>query len=317
MKTVCAPIFRDPIFDGAADPMVIYNRTTGTWQMFYTQRRANVESPGVAYCYGCAVGVAETIDGGNSWYYIGNLDLEFERGHNTFWAPEIMEWGGVYHMYVTYIRGVRFRFSGEARILHYTSDDLWDWTLQGPVSLDTDASVIDACTFPLPGGGVRLWYKHEGDHSHIYAADSMDGATWKSVGPVITDTSGEGPNVFELNGQYFMIVDVWDGQAVYRSKDLKNWERQAENILKLPGRRPEDGSIGLHADVVTHKGRGYIIYFTHPERTGDFRTLVNEGLPYGSVPYRYRRTSVQAAELTVANGWIACDRDRAFTMELD
>src|SRR5215831_12042126 len=33
-----APLFRDPIFDGAADPVVVYNREKKQWWMFYTQR---------------------------------------------------------------------------------------------------------------------------------------------------------------------------------------------------------------------------------------------------------------------------------------
>ena len=36
------PIFVDPVLDGAADPVVIRNRESGDWWMFYTNRRANV-----------------------------------------------------------------------------------------------------------------------------------------------------------------------------------------------------------------------------------------------------------------------------------
>ena len=45
-----APLFRDPLYDGAA----------------------------------------VSDDGGEYWYYRGALDLEFEFGHNTFWAPEVI-----------------------------------------------------------------------------------------------------------------------------------------------------------------------------------------------------------------------------------
>ena len=47
-----APLFRDPITDGAADPVLIWNRTEKNWWMLYTQRRANSETADVAYCYG-------------------------------------------------------------------------------------------------------------------------------------------------------------------------------------------------------------------------------------------------------------------------
>ena len=42
MRVAKAPLFRDPIHDGAADPMVIYNEQEKAWYMFYTNRRANV-----------------------------------------------------------------------------------------------------------------------------------------------------------------------------------------------------------------------------------------------------------------------------------
>ena len=38
------PVFRDPVFDGAADPVVIWNRQEEKWFMFYTNRRANADS---------------------------------------------------------------------------------------------------------------------------------------------------------------------------------------------------------------------------------------------------------------------------------
>ena len=43
MKTANAPLFKDPIHNGAADPVVIYNEETGTHYMLYTARRADVE----------------------------------------------------------------------------------------------------------------------------------------------------------------------------------------------------------------------------------------------------------------------------------
>ena len=36
-----APLFRDPVTDGAADPVLIWNREEKKWWMLYTQRRAN------------------------------------------------------------------------------------------------------------------------------------------------------------------------------------------------------------------------------------------------------------------------------------
>ena len=58
MRVAKAPLFRDPIHDGAADPMVIYNEQEKAWYMFYTNRRANVPTQGTNWCYGTRIGVA-------------------------------------------------------------------------------------------------------------------------------------------------------------------------------------------------------------------------------------------------------------------
>ncbi|GMK39198.1 hypothetical protein PCCS19_22520 [Paenibacillus sp. CCS19] len=44
-----------------------------------------------------------------------------------------------------------------------------------------------------------------------------------------------------------MIVDEWRGQGGFRFNDLDTWKRP---ILDKPGVREDDGTIGLHADVV-------------------------------------------------------------------
>ncbi len=57
--TAPAPLYRDPVTDGAADPVLIWNREEKCWWMLYTQRRANLEAAGVAYyCYGTPIGIA-------------------------------------------------------------------------------------------------------------------------------------------------------------------------------------------------------------------------------------------------------------------
>lgn len=36
MRQTPAPLYRDPIYDGAADPVMVYNRSEKNWWMFYT-----------------------------------------------------------------------------------------------------------------------------------------------------------------------------------------------------------------------------------------------------------------------------------------
>jgi hypothetical protein len=300
-----APLFRDPIHDGAADPVIVWNRDAEQWWMVYTNRRATAEGPGVAWVHGTDLGVAASPDG-RDWVYRGTLSgLDVEWGRNTYWAPEIHWQSGEYHMYVSYIRGVPAKWAGHDRhIVHYTSPDLLRWSFQSRLRLSSDR-VIDACVHELPDGRFRMWYKDEANGSHTYAADSEDLYEWEVVGPVLTERPHEGPNVFRFGGHYWMLVDEWRGQGVFRSGDLDHWERTGL-ILDQPGSREDDGGIGLHADVVVSGDDAYVFYFTHPGRhdgdTGD--------------SYETRRTSIQVARLRVVEGNLVCDRDEEFELEL-
>ncbi|NMO95159.1 family 43 glycosylhydrolase [Paenibacillus lemnae] len=294
-----APLFRDPIYDGAADPVVIWNRQAEEWWMIYTNRRATETGMGVAWVHGTDLGVASSKNGLN-WLYRGTLNgLEIEWGHNTFWAPEVIWHEGTYHMYVSYIQGVPDQWESHKRnILHYSSPDLLSWTYHSEVKLSSDR-VIDACVYRMPDGRFRMWYKDEDNGSATYAADSLNLHDWEVVGPVLTHRSHEGPNVFEFKGYYWMIVDEWRGQGVFRSTDLEQWERNGL-ILDKPGTREDDGTIGLHADVVVQDDNAYIFYFTHPERIGTYDPDQTYGM---------RRSSIQAARLDVVDGNLVCNRD--------
>ena len=68
------PLWRDPIFDGAADPTVIWDNRRKEWRIFYTQRRAKGSEalPGVSWCYGTAIATATSSDFGAHWKYRKN-----------------------------------------------------------------------------------------------------------------------------------------------------------------------------------------------------------------------------------------------------
>lgn len=305
-----APLFRDPIYDGAADPTIIWNHDERAWWLLYTNRRATVDSPGYAWVHGSDIGIASSHDGGQTWLYRGVLEgLKFERGHNTFWAPEVLWHAGMYHMYASYVPGIPTHWTGTRHIIHYTSTNLWDWKYESKLALSSDR-VIDACVFRMPTGQWRMWYKDETNNAHTYAADSDDLYTWKVVGPAITDCRHEGPNVFAWQGYYWMITDPWNGLGVYRSEDCLTWQRQ-ENILGTPGARTDDAVKGGHADVLVLNERAYVFYFTHPGRTTQHVETIA-----GVEPYSHRRTSIQVAELDCVNGIITCDRDKPFDIDL-
>jgi hypothetical protein len=305
-RTPPAPLYRDPVFDGAADPSLIWNDKERSWWIFYTNRRANAPDAqdGVRWCHGTDIGIASSSDGGLTWTYRGTArGLEFEAGRNTFWAPCLILHGGTYHMYVAYVRGVPEDWSGERHIVHYTSRDLLNWRYEAVVPLSSE-NVIDAYVYAKPSGGWKMWYKDEAHGSHIYGADSEDLFSWNVTGPVVTGSSQEGPAVFWWHGAYRMLVDRWQGMAVLCSGDLTNWIEQPGRILGAPGTRPDDADIGRHGEVVVQGDGAFLFYFTHPF-----------GPKEHTEPGKHR-SSLQVAKLEILDGQIVCDRDKPFSLEL-
>ena len=306
-KAADKPLFRDPVYDGAADPIVVWNKQEQKWFMFYTNRRANMNnSKGVDWVHGTPIGIAESMDG-SSWKYRGTANINYGSKDATYWAPDIVENNGIYHMFLTVVPGIFTDWSHPREIVHLTSSNLIDWKFVSKLSLASD-KVIDACTVKAPDGMWRMYYNNEKDHKSIYYAQSKDLNTWEDKGKVIGDRAGEGPKVFAWKGKYFMIVDNWNGQAVYSSNNMEDWRRQEHNILKEPGKGVDDGTNGLHADVVVNNGNAYIFYFTHPGRVAT---------PSGKLDnYETRRSSVQVGKLEYENGEIKCDRDKPVYINL-
>ncbi len=310
MRPAPHPVFRDPIYDGAADPTIVWNRDERNWWLLYTSRRANVDCRGVAWVHGTDIGIASSDDAGQTWRYRGILNgLEFEHGRNTFWAPEVLSYAGQYHMYVSYVPGVPHDWSGPRRIIHYTSTNLWDWQKQSILTLSSNF-VIDACVHALPAGGWRMWYKDEMNGSHVYAADSSDLFTWQPKGPVLTSHAQEGPNVFFWQGRYWLITDAWNGLETYSSPDAENWAFNG-TILASAGKRADDTWLGQHADVLVQGEQAYIFYFTHPQR-GEYLTLIAPEVE----PYSWRRSSLQVASLCLKGDKLQCERDVPFDFTL-
>lgn len=304
-----APLFRDPIYDGAADPVIIWNPFEKTWWLFYTCRRASSPGLGVSYMHGTDIGIASSEDGGATWVYRGTAKgLEYEKGRNTYWAPEIIEHENIFHMYVSYVRGIPMSWEYPRTILHYTSTDLWNWKLEGPIKLASDR-VIDACVIQLPDKSWKMWYKNERDNSYTYSAFSKDLYNWSPGRAEITDCPHEGPNVFWFKGYYWMLTDPWHGLGVYKSDDGESWVR-CPDILDRPGIRLDDGAIGAHADVLVNKEHAYVFYFTHPEVN-----VKERNDPKFVWEYRHRRSSIQVAELIYQDGILQCDRDQV-TLDL-
>ncbi|WP_231425181.1 family 43 glycosylhydrolase [Pedobacter sp. Leaf250] len=302
------PLYRDPIYDGAADPVVIWNKNEKKWFMFYTNRRANEKNlDGISWVHGTRIGIAESKDG-VKWNYRDTCDIQYRLTDYTHWAPEVIENKGTYHMYLTYVPGVFKDWRHPRYIVHLTSKNLINWKFESKLPLASDRC-IDACVFKLPGNqGWRMYYNNEMAGKSIFYADSKDLYHWEdSSKRIVGDKGCEGPKVFYWKNTYWMIVDNWKGLGVYSSTDLLNWKRQEKNILQEPGKGKDDGVMGGHCDVLVNNGRAYVYYFTHPGKTPENKGIDN---------YTTRRSSIQMAELKYNNGEISCDRDEPLNLKL-
>jgi len=306
-KIAAKPLFRDPVHDGAADPVLCWNHAERKWFMFYTNRRANVpNTPSVTWVHGTHIGIAESSDGGATWKYSGTANINYGQGEYSYWAPEVIEHDGTYHMYLTFVPGIFTDWSHPRDIIHLTSKDLLNWKYESTLKLSSNRS-IDACVIRLPNGTWRMWYNNELDHKSIYYADSPDLYKWKDRGKAMGERPGEGPKVFRWKGCYWMVVDVWKGLGVYKSDDCLNWTRQAKNLLEEPGKGPDDKVKGGHPDVVVSNNRAFLFYFTHPGRQNNTTK---------SSLYEQRRSSIQVVELKYKDGQLTCDRDKPTYIQL-
>ena len=296
------PLYRDPVYDGAADPVVVWNKRAKKWWIFYTNRRAtDTAATGVTWVHGTRIGIAESSDGGTTWTYrdTANINYRPQPGY-TFWAPDVVEDKGTYHMFLTYVPGVFTDWNHPRTIVHLTSPDLLNWQYQSTLPLATD-KVIDASVLHLPDGTWRLWYNNERDHKYTYYADSPDLEHWTDHGLALGER-GEGPKVFRWHGQYWLIIDPWKGLAAYHSPDLLHWTAQPTRLLEAPGPEADDQAIGGHADVVVSGQRAYLFYFTHPGRA--------PANPAPTTSVTARRSVIQVVELHYQNGQLTCDRSQ-------
>ncbi len=261
------PLFHDPVYDGAADPAIIYNKKEAKWYMFYTVRRASDSTAkGVTWVHGTRIGIAESTDGAH-WQYVDTTNIDYRRDSGyTFWAPGLIEANGLYHMYLTYVPGVFEDWNHPRTIVHLTSKDLRNWKYEAVLKLATD-KVIDAYVVKISDNVWRMFYNNEKDHKAIYYADSKDLYNWQDKGRALSDNiAGEGPIAFTWKGRRWLIVDNWKGMGVYASDDWLAWKRQEERLLEKPGTGKEDGVKGGHADVVISNDRAYLFYFVQPRK---------------------------------------------------
>ena len=309
------PLFRDPVYDGAADPVVIWNPLRKKWWMFYTNRRATqTELPGVSWVYKTPIGIAESADGAH-WDYAGtahfpNLPPECGGADATFWAPDVVRGDDQkWHMFLSIQPGVAEKWSiVQGFIAHLTSDNLRDWAYER--RLELPARCYDADAIRMQDGTWRLYFKDPGAGSTTFRMmESTDLYTWTAA-QEIQFARGEGPIAFFWKDYYWMIIDDWRGMTVFRSVDGNQWERQPGDSLMPDGQGTGTDDIpnALHGEIIQSNGRTYLFYFTHPGRVGADKQ--KDG-------YEQRRSSIQVVELTLNNlHWIAANRNQPTYMYL-
>jgi Glycosyl hydrolases family 43 len=305
-RTAPKPLYDDPIYHGAADPVIIYNKKAKKWWMFYTNRRASIQDSTVQWVHGTRIGIAESKDGRN-WKYVDTCNINYrpDAGY-THWAPDVIEHKGTFHMYLTYVPGTFKDWNHPRVIVHLTSKNLKDWNYQSTLKLINE-KVIDASVIKVNDTLWRMWYNNERDGKSIYFADSKDLYNWTDKGKAIA-ARGEGPKTFYWKGKYFMIIDAWKGMEVFSSDYLLGWTKQATRILENPGKGTDDQAIGGHCDVIVNNGRAFIYYFTHPGRS--------KANPAAKGSFDDKRSVIQVAELKYVNGEIVCDRNEVVKMQL-
>lgn len=305
-KAAPKPLYDDPVYHGAADPVIIYNKAKKKWWMLYTNRRASINDSTVQWVHGTRIGIAESKDG-KKWKYIDTANIRYrpDEGY-THWAPDVIERNGTYHMYLTYVPGTFKDWNHPRVIVHLTSADLKNWDYQSTLKL-VNEKVIDASIYKINDTLFRMWYNNEKDGKSIYYADSKDLYNWTDKGKAIA-TRGEGPKVFYWQQQYFMIVDAWKGMEIFSGTDLLNWKKQPLRILETPGTGTDDQAIGGHCDVVVNNGKAYVYYFTHPGRKKD--------KPAARGSFDDKRSVIQIAALEYSNDVVTCNRDQPVKIKL-
>ncbi len=305
-ETAPKPLYRDPVYDGAADVSLVYDRAGKVWKMFYTNRRAILthdDPKDVSWVHGTAIGVATSKNGAH-WTYQDTANIPAECTGATLWAPELYEEAGTYHMWLTVVPGVFKNWQGNRKIVHLTSPDLKNWTCGDTLNVGSDR-IIDASVMKLKTG-YRIWFKDERKGSRLFAADSSDLVHWKRQDTPVVDIAAEGPKVFRFKDKYWLIADAWKGLIVLRSGDAQAWTLQDQRLLETPGIHSTDTAKGQHPDVVVNNGHAYIVYFVHQGEEPQARTD----------SFYNQHTVIQVAELKLKDGQLTVDRNAPVDLNL-
>jgi hypothetical protein len=299
-----APLFRDPVTDGAADPSVVWHAGEKAWYIFYTQRRANVALPPAESWYmGTKIAIAKSADQGRTWNYVGTAQgLSRGMKDETFWAPHVFEDNGTWHLFVTFIPKVVKAAKGQPVICHYTSKDMVAWEYSDTVDVKSD-DIIDPGVVKLRDGRWLMVFRDCRQQNRTAKVVSPDLRNWTRLDDLTGTGAHEAPVVLFWKNKFWMFIDEWKGIGAYESDDGIKYT-QNSLILDKAGKRADDGYFGSHPGVALAGDRAFVFYHVHAGRKigVDTPTLDQKGI-------EFKRTSLQVAEIELKDGKISCDRD--------
>lgn len=231
--------FFDHNWGGPTDPVMVWNPVEREWFIYYTQRRAFIETKTELWVHGLKIGIFSSPDG-KHWRdrgtCIGDDNLTNDPLVTTWWAPEVLYVDRLFHMYVTNVPGIFDNWNAPRDIKHFTSEDGINWKYQSTLNLSSKRC-IDAGVCKI-GEKWYLWYKDETqDAGRTWFAESDDLYNWEVVGPALTNEVHEAPFVWYHDNAYWLIVDCWsEGSKIYRSETgLDNWEYSSTIWASHPG----------------------------------------------------------------------------------
>ncbi len=320
-----APLYDDPVWHGASDPVVVWmpgKGGQGEYWMYYTQRRATLENPhGVDWVHGSTIGIATSPDGLH-WKYAGTIQGSVPNGDGekslsdpvrdgvTWWAPTVFWEGGngisgggepgdQLHMLLTHVHGIFTSWTGDRTIEHLTSTDGVHWKHVGTLPL-ASRRAIDPTAYKI-GDTWYVWYKNEAAGSRTFRASTNDLVHWHDDGDADIGRGHEAPFVWRWKGAYWDLQDKGDGLDAWRSPDgLSDWTPNAVLLRESDaGHRPLDQGTGHHPWIVLQPPAAGPADATDPQLVLFYFT--HDG----------RKTYMQMAEITLGeDGRLECDRNK-------
>jgi hypothetical protein len=247
------PFYRDPLWDGAHDPELVFHRTEGCYWLLYLQNRYNSPLANQARDGSTSTltdfGLASTPDRGKSWIYRGvatGLDVpasvRSERlppsgtqqyGGATWWRPAVTFANGTYHGFFVYWEAGH---DESWDIIQYTSADLKHWNFSQV--LRRRSFFYDSDVLKLGDGRFILlstwWYaaKNHVNYSRPLPLQSRDLKRWEECTSPDFSAIDEGPhtswNDASIRWRGYAWIN-WDGaNGVHSSTGRRNMMRSSD-----------------------------------------------------------------------------------------